>query len=116
MIRRPALVAAAPLLALLLAACSGTGTNPTTPSPMASASVPVPNGPADSTGGATTCSAAIAEFEKVINEDVDTGHLVKPVYDKITASLTSPKASCATGKNAQALTQLATIRTRFGYP
>lgn len=116
MIRRSSAVAAAILLALMAAGCSGTGTSPATPSLMASAALPAPTGAADSTGGAAGCAGAIAEFEKVVTSDVQVGHLNRPVYERITADLTSPKASCATGKDAQALTQLATIRSRYGYP
>ena len=100
---------AAGLLALALGGCAGSG-----------ASGPAlgtgGTGPADSTAGATSCGGAIANFEKVITADADTGNLNRSVYNRVVADLRPVKASCAAGQDAQARAQLAAVRSRYGYP
>lgn len=104
---RPLLGAA--LLALLAGGCAGTGAS----LPVVSASG---GGAADSTGGASSCGTAIANFEKVVTADGETGNLNASVYKRVQADLRPVKATCAAGKDAQALAQLASVRSHYGYP
>jgi len=64
---------------------------------------------------AAACSGAISEFETIISSDAETGNLNKGVHRRIVAELTSVKASCAAGRDAEASRALAAVRSRHGY-
>lgn len=103
----------AALAALLMAGCAGSGAN--VPA-LSTGGATAARGPADSTEGASNCGAALANFEKVITADADTGNLNRSVYNRVVADLGPVKANCAAGKDAQARAQLAGVRARYGYP
>lgn len=104
------------LLAGVLSACAGANLPPPTEAAPAASAAAAGAGPADSTGGAAGCAAAIASFEKVINSDVETGNLGRSVYPRIVADLAKPKATCAAGRDGEARSQLAAVRARYGFP
>ena len=64
---------------------------------------------------AAQCAAAIASFEAIITGDAETGNLNKGVHRRIVAELASAKASCSTGRDAEAGRALAGVKTRHGY-
>ena len=107
------LSASSALLGLSLAACAGGGTPPPA-QPIAAA----PGGAATRTplAGPPGCTRPIAEYEALIDRDVTTGYLSQVVYDRINADLTAgPRAACAAGREADARTQLARVKTSHGY-
>jgi len=61
------------------------------------------------------CSESIGEFEKIATSDAATGNLNKSVYRKIVAEMGSAKTSCAAGRDAEALRELAAVKSRHGY-
>jgi len=61
------------------------------------------------------CGDAIAEFETVINNDVETGNVDKSVYRRIVAELAPVKRTCAAGHDAEASRALAAVKARHGY-
>ena len=65
--------------------------------------------------GPVACTKPIADYERVIDDDVTSGHLSKSVYDRIVNDLTGVRASCAGGRTAAALADLAAVKTRYGY-
>jgi hypothetical protein len=64
---------------------------------------------------AAGCGSAIAQFETIINSDAKTGNLNKGVHRRIVAELSSVKASCAAGRDADASRALAALKSRHGY-
>jgi hypothetical protein len=104
---------AAALLGLSLAACAGSGT----PSP--SEPVVATPGTAATRGqlaGPPGCTRPIAEYEALVDRDVTTGYLSQVVYDRINMELASgPRPACAAGRDADARTQLARVKTAHGY-
>ncbi|HEV2000913.1 MAG TPA: hypothetical protein VGQ97_10575 [Xanthobacteraceae bacterium] len=99
-------------LAVMAAACASTETAPpvsATPAPGSGmVSRPALVGPA-------ACTKPIGDYERVIDDDVTTGHLSKPVYDRIVNDLTGVRASCAAGRTGPALADLAAVKARYGY-
>ena len=61
------------------------------------------------------CLSALAEFEAIITSDAKTGNLNKSVSRRIAAELSSVQATCAAGRDADAIRQLGAIKHRFGY-
>ena len=61
------------------------------------------------------CQSAIAEFEAIIASDAKTGNLNKGVHRRIAAELANVQATCAAGRDADAIRQLGAIKHRFGY-
>jgi hypothetical protein len=105
--------AATALLALVLAACN------TDSAPGPSAAMPgTPGGVAQRgpLAGPPGCTRPIADYEALVDRDVTTGYLSQSVYDRINSELASgPRAACAGGREADALAQLARVRTSHGY-
>ena len=111
--RRTLSLSASALLALSLAGCGG-GTTPPPSEPIAA----TPG--AAATRGALTgppgCTRPIAEYEALVDRDVTTGYLSQVVYDRINSELAAgPRAACAAGREADARTQLARVKTSHGY-
>jgi hypothetical protein len=100
------------LLALSLAACN-------TPAPQAAAatSATVSVTPQDfhlPEGG--TCSAEIARYRAIQDNDLSMGHVAQSVYDQIKRETTAAQAECAAGHDAQAASLIVASKRRHGYP
>lgn len=65
--------------------------------------------------GPPGCTGALTQFKSVIDNDVMVGHLNKRVHERAVAELDGPKATCAAGREADAMRQLAAVRSRYGY-
>ncbi len=61
------------------------------------------------------CTGDIADFEKIITSDVQTGNLNKSVHQRLVAELSRAQAACIAGHDADAIRQLAAVKHRFGY-
>jgi hypothetical protein len=70
---------------------------------------------AQSGAAAAACADAIAQFETIINSDVETGNLSKSVYRRIVAELGTVKAKCAAGHDGEAMRALGPVKSRHGY-
>ena len=97
------------LAAAALGACQQTAS---APPPVAAAAPParpaLPQGPG--------CGPAIARTQAVVDSDVATGNLNKPVGDRFSADLARASSACSAGRDGEALGLLAAAKTRFGYP
>ncbi len=62
------------------------------------------------------CSGDIARFRAVQDNDLQTGHVNRGVYDRIKAEIDQAAAACAAGNDAGARGMLAATKRRFGYP
>jgi hypothetical protein len=101
-------------LAILLCACAGTThqepVQPEVPAGVGNAAQHPP------LAGPPRCTAAIKEYEKLIDRDVTTGYLSQTVYDQMVGQLNSgPRAACAANRDADAISQLTAVKHSHGY-
>lgn len=102
--------------ALLLAAC-----NSNAPPPQASAPAP-----SNAAAGVTPssfrmpegagCSADIARWKAIQDNDLATGHVSKSVHDRIQTDINQASAACAGGRDSEARAMVRASRVRNGYP
>ncbi len=102
-------------LTLVLLAAAGLGacqqkavTSPPVVAAAPSAPVALPQG--------SGCGPAIARTQAVVESDVATGNLNKPVGDRFGADLAHASSACAAGREGEALGLLAAAKKRYGYP
>ena len=106
--------ALAPLVACLaLAACNA-------PTPQASAP-PTPGSVAVTPPGfelpeGADCSAKIARYRAVQDNDLSMGHVVQSVYNQIKNEIAAAESVCAAGRDAEAKSMIAASERRHGYP
>ena len=62
------------------------------------------------------CSGDIARFRAVQDNDLQTGHVNKSVYDRIKTEVDQASAQCSAGNDAGARSALSGTKSRFGYP
>jgi hypothetical protein len=105
----------APLVAacFALAACNA-------PAPQASA-LPAPGSVAVTPPGfrlpeGTDCSAKIARYRAVQDNDLSMGHVVQSVYNQIKRETDAASTVCAAGRDAEAKSRVAASQRRHGYP
>jgi hypothetical protein len=103
------------LLALGLSACNQTSpvpaapaTQPTSSSFVTPAGFKLPEGQG--------CSGDIARFRAVQDNDLQTGHVNKSVYDRIKLEVDQAAAQCSAGNEGGARSALSATKSRFGYP
>jgi hypothetical protein len=65
--------------------------------------------------GPAGCAGPIGEFQELIDRDAETGSLNPGVYNRVTTDLGNVKQACAAGREAEARSQLATVKGRYGY-
>jgi hypothetical protein len=112
---------------LLLAACASdnsggnyrtTGATPMGPSVITgsgnSGGGQMPSTPPQVAGPAG-CATPISEYQEIIDRDVETGSLNPGVYNRVTTDLEGVKRACAAGREAEARSQLASVKARYGY-
>lgn len=104
--RKAGLGLASLLLTGTLGACNPSASSP--PVAVAAASpAPLPSG--------TGCGPAIARTRAVVESDVATGNLNKPVGDRFEADLSAAAQACAAGRDREASGLLAAAKARYGY-
>ncbi|HVV93669.1 MAG TPA: hypothetical protein VHD15_09645 [Hyphomicrobiales bacterium] len=64
---------------------------------------------------AADCSNAIADFQAMLDRDVQMGLLSPKVHDTATDELKADNATCRAGENGRALSELESIKRRHGY-
>lgn len=102
-------------LALLLAGCVSNGQQqaaiqPEVPAGVGNAAQHPP------LSGPPGCTRAITEYEKIVDRDVTTGYLEQNVYNQIVQGINSgARPACASGRDADALSQLASVKRAHGY-
>jgi hypothetical protein len=113
---------AALALPFFLAACASgdTGsyrTASTTPSgPSVISGSGTAGGPAAPViSGPAGCAGPISDYQQIIDADAETGSLNPGVYNRVSTDLEGVKRACAEGREAEARSQLATVKARYGY-
>jgi hypothetical protein len=106
--RLPMRLSFAALAVAALGACQQRATPAVTePSPVIPAPLALPAG--------SGCGPEIARTRAIVDSDVATGNLNKPVGDRFSADLAQAAAECAAGKSGEALHLLAAAKSRYGY-
>ena len=116
-------IAALAIVAVLVAGCNST------PAPNAAALQPVSQPPLQQTGAApgvtptnfrlpegTGCAGDVARWRAIQDNDLNTGHVSRSVYDRITVDIDSAAAACAAGRSGEASAMVRASRLRNGYP
>lgn len=104
---------------LFLVACTETTTTPkleiATPSrnPYAASGVSDPSFKLPEGSG---CKVAVARLKATLDNDLETGHIGKGVYQQMTSDLSSADKTCQAGQDGAASAQIRNIRVRNGYP
>ncbi len=96
-----------------LAACNA-------PAPQASAP-PAPGSVAVTPPGfqlpqGADCSAKIARYRAVQDNDLSMGHVVQSVYNQVKRETDAASKVCASGRDAEAKSMVAASEKRHGYP
>lgn len=84
--------------------------------PGASAPPPVAVVPVAAPPQGSGCGPTIARTQAVVESDVATGNLNKPVGDRFAADLALAAKACAVGREREGLSLLAAAKARYGYP
>jgi hypothetical protein len=98
----PATQAAAPAGPSVI---SGAGSGAAGPSSFGSPMVAGPPG----------CAGPISQYQQIIDSDAETGALNPGVYNRVSTDLEGVKRACAEGREKDALSQLASVKSRYGY-
>ena len=102
-------------LAVSLSACNQTSSPPVAPpAQQTSSSFVTPAGFKLPEGQG--CSGDIARFRAVQDNDLQTGHVNKSVYDRIKTEDDQASAQCSAGNDAGARSALSGTKSHFGYP
>ena len=107
-----------PLAPLVLAAFALAACN--TPAPQASAP-PAPGSVAVTPPGfhlpeGADCSAKIARYRAVQDNDLSMGHVNQSVYNQITRETDAAQSVCTAGRDAEAKAMIVASEKRHGYP
>ncbi|HTR13654.1 MAG TPA: hypothetical protein VMI72_10505 [Roseiarcus sp.] len=62
------------------------------------------------------CSAEIARYRAVQDNDLAMGHVAKSVYNAMKRETEAASAECSAGRDAQAKAMVAASKQRHGYP
>jgi hypothetical protein len=65
--------------------------------------------------GPAGCAGPISDYQQLIDNDAETGMLNPGVYNRVSSDLENVKRSCASGREKEALGQLASVKARYGY-
>jgi len=111
-----AAAAFAAALATALAGCNQTQTAAPAQPPAQPQSASLVTRPDFKLPEGTGCSGEIARFRAVQDNDLETGHVNRKVYDQIKGEVDQAAATCAAGNDAGARSALTAIKRRHGYP
>src|SRR5271169_6910020 len=64
----------------------------------------------------TDCSAKIARYRAIQDNDLSMGHVVPSVYNQIKRDIAAAESVCAAGRDAEAKAMIAASERRHGYP
>jgi hypothetical protein len=65
--------------------------------------------------GPPGCAGPISQYQQIIDNDAETGSLNPGVYNRVSTDLEGAKRACAEGREKEALGQLASVKSRYGY-
>jgi hypothetical protein len=106
---------------LALAACNSAGTSApvasTAPPPGAYANLPAGvSPPGFRLPSGAGCSADVARWKAIQDNDLNTGHVSQSVYDQIAKDIAQASAACQAGRDAEGQSIIRASRARHGYP
>ena len=109
-------IALASLLAL--AACNSTAPAPQASAPprVASSRIPYVTDPGFKLPEGAGCSGDVARYQAVMDNDLQTGHVNKGVYETISGEIAHARAACAAGRDGEARALVSSSKARHGYP
>jgi hypothetical protein len=115
----PALLAIA--MPLAAAGCNSAGTPAPAASaaPSSSAYAGLPAGvspPGFKLPSGTGCSASVARWQAIQDNDLNSGHVSQSVYNQIGKEIEQANAACQAGKEGEAEALIRASRARHGYP
>jgi hypothetical protein len=102
-----------PLCAVGLIAAAGC-TQTASPPPAPSIIGPTVAPPLQTAAG-SGCSAGVARYRAVMANDLATGHVNKAVHARISGEIDRAAASCAAGRDAEAVRMIDATKARYGY-
>jgi hypothetical protein len=93
-----------------LAACNAQASAPPAPGSVAvtPAGFQLPEG--------VDCSAKIARYRAIRDNDLSMGHVAQPVYNQIKRDTDAASMVCAAGRGPEAKSMVAASQRRHGYP
>jgi hypothetical protein len=62
------------------------------------------------------CSADIARYRAIQDNDLSMGHVAKSVYAQISHEIAAAESACAAGRDAEAKAMIVASKKRHGYP
>jgi hypothetical protein len=68
-----------------------------------------------SVAGPAACSGPISEYLSIINRDSETGSLSPSVFNRVSEDMDGVRKTCAANRDKEALTQLASVKKKYGY-
>jgi hypothetical protein len=96
-------------LAALLSACNQT--TATSPAPASTSVTPstfsMPTG--------SGCQGEVARYRAVMSNDLAMGHVNQSVYNRVEREIAQADATCAAGRNADAVRMVNATKARHGY-
>lgn len=106
------------LLAALLAlgACNASPQQPVASAPAATSAASGVTPSSFSMPQGAGCSGDVARWRAIQDNDLQTGHVSKSVYDRIRGEIDAAAAACAAGRDAEASGLVRASRARHGYP
>ncbi len=99
--------------AFALAACNAPAPQ-ASPPPAPGSAVVTPPGFRLPAGG--SCSADVARYRAVLNNDLAMGNVAQSVYNQIKRETDAAEAACSAGRDAEGRSLLAASKKRHGYP
>jgi len=63
-----------------------------------------------------SCSADIASYRAIQNNDLSMGHVAQSVYNQIKREIDAAEGVCSAGHEAQAKSMIVASKKRHGYP
>jgi len=106
-------------LLLTLAACNTAAPPPPAPAPTPGSYAGLAPGvspPGFRLPEGADCTAAVARWKAIQDNDLATGHVGQSVYNQIRGDIDRASAACAAGKDAEAQAIVRASRARHGYP
>lgn len=61
------------------------------------------------------CAGVVEPFRRAVESDVASGNLNRSVYSRIRPEIDRAAATCAAGRDAEAVRMIAATKGRFGY-
>jgi hypothetical protein len=99
--------------AIVLSGCNTPAPQASAPPAAGSVAVTPPNFQLPEGGD---CSAEIARYRAIQDNDLSMGHVAKSVYNQIQREIAAAERTCSAGHDAEAKAMIIASKQRHGYP